>query len=73
MLHRCLLYVDGKKESDLAKKICNQRRVDYSLIDLRKYNSHDINTPRLVTDFGRFEGLAEIMEYAETFGTEKVS
>lgn len=73
MPQRCLLYTDGKIESDLAKKICDQYHIDYFLIDLRKFSSTDICVPRLLTDLGRFEGLENIRAYAETLKTQKVN
>lgn len=71
MSERCLLYIDGENESDLAKEVCNRYGINYSLIDLRNFRSSDINAPRLVSDMGRFEGIQRIIYYAETFGKVK--
>ena len=73
MSQRNLLYTDGKTESDLAKKVCDQYHIDYFLIDLRRFSSSDVSAPRLLTDLGRFEGLKNIREYAETLETKKVN
>jgi len=72
MSQRSLLYTDGETESDLAKKVCDQYHINYFLIDLRRFSSSDVSAPRLLTDLGRFEGLKNIKEYAETLETKKV-
>ena len=53
MSQRNLLYTDGKTESDLAKKVCDQYHINYFLIDLRRFSSSDVSAPQITYGFGK--------------------
>ncbi len=60
-----VLWIDGGKESNLAKKLCDAANVKYDLVDLRNFQSTDVIAPSLFHSIQtrRFVGVEEIKDY----------